>query len=162
MNKQRTAPRRAAAAVFVVMLLLVAGCRQDPPGPVSPSGGTPMTTPPTSDPTPGEPPTAGSALSVVVLDGAGGRTHWTLTCDPVGGTHPDPTAACAALTAHGERALPAVRKDRACTQIYGGPQTASVTGTWAGAAVRSSFSLKNGCEIARWKMLQGLLPPAGS
>ena len=102
-----------------------------------------------------------SELSIVIDDGTGTKTTWTLTCDPAGGTHPDPDAACRALEAHGANALPPVRKDVACTQVYGGPQTATITGTWQGKPVRSSFSRINGCEISRWDRLRGLLPPGG-
>jgi hypothetical protein len=42
--------------------------------------------------------------------------------------------------------------------IYGGPQTAKVVGTWQGKPVASRFSLDNGCQIARWNELLGLLP----
>jgi len=100
-------------------------------------------------------------LTVVVTDGAK-VTTWRLTCNPPGGDHPDPAAACQALEAAGERSLPAVAKDRVCTQIYGGAQTAVITGSWRGQPVQSRLSLVNGCEISRWKSLQGLLPPAGS
>jgi hypothetical protein len=100
-------------------------------------------------------------LTILVDDGAGGKTTWTLTCDPPGGTHPDPAAACRVLHAHGARALPPVRKDVACTQVYGGPQTATITGIWQGGRVGSSFSRINGCEISRWDLLRGLLPPGG-
>lgn len=99
-------------------------------------------------------------LTIVVDDGTGRRTTWTLTCDPPGGTHPDATAACAALAANGAATLPPTRKDVACTEVYGGPQRATITGTWQGRPVRSSFSRTDGCEIRRWDMLRGLLPPA--
>ena len=111
-----------------------------------------------------ESPTAGSAatdLVILIDDGSGAKTTWTLTCDPAGGTHPDPDAACRALGTHGATALPPVRKDVACTQLYGGPQQATITGTWQGRPVRSSFSRVNGCEISRWDLLRGLLPPGG-
>ena len=100
-------------------------------------------------------------LTIVVDDGAGQKRTWTLTCDPAGGTHPDPAEACAALTTHGAAALPPKRKDVACTEVYGGPQRATVTGTWRGRPVRSSFSRTDGCEIRRWDLLRGLLPPGG-
>ncbi len=98
----------------------------------------------------------------MVNDGSGTTTTWRLTCDPSGGTHPKPEEACAALAAHGAAALPAVPKDQVCTQVYGGPQTASVTGTWQGRPVRSAFVRSNGCEIGRWELLEGLLPSADS
>lgn len=113
-------------------------------------------------PSPPSSPAGGSELVVVVDDGQGVTSTWRLTCSPPGGDHPDPAAACAALEKNGQRALPPVAKDRACTQVYGGAQTATVTGTWQGRSVDSRFSLTNGCEIARWKSLAGLLPPAGA
>ncbi len=111
-----------------------------------------------------ETPKAGSVgadLVLVVDDGAGATTTWTLSCDPAGGTHPTPAAACRVLRDHGATALPPVRKDVACTQVYGGPQRATITGTWQGKPVRSSFSRVNGCEISRWDLLRGLLPSGG-
>jgi hypothetical protein len=110
---------------------------------------------------PGSDGTGSTALSIVVDDGRGGVTTWTLTCDPVGGNHPDAEAACRALTRSGVSALPPVPKDRLCTQVVGGPDVATVTGTWKGEDVGSRFNLRNGCEIARWKALAGLLPAVG-
>ena len=39
---------------------------------------------------------------------------------------------------------------RACTMIYGGPQTASVTGTLDGEKIDVSFSREDGCQLARF------------
>jgi hypothetical protein len=80
----------------------------------------------------------------------------TLTCDPDGGTHPDPAKACAALRAHPE-ALHPVPLDMACTEIYGGDQVATVEG----AGLRAVFNRTNGCEIARWEALAPLLELPG-
>jgi len=105
--------------------------------------------------------TGASDLTVVYDAGRGGAvTTWTLTCDPVGGSHPEAEAACNALTQNAASALPAVPPDRICTQNIGGPQTASVTGRWNDAGVDSRFTLTNGCEITRWQALTGLLPVA--
>jgi hypothetical protein len=49
-----------------------------------------------------------------------------------------------------------------CTMIYGGPETATVTGTWNGKKVDATFNRKNGCELKRWSVLAplfGSLPP---
>ena len=45
------------------------------------------------------------------------------------------------------QSLPPVPKDKACTQIYGGPETASITGTWRGQPVMSRFARNDGCQI---------------
>jgi hypothetical protein len=80
----------------------------------------------------------------------------TLTCDPDGGSHPNPVSACDALLEH-EDALEPVAADVACTQIYGGDQVA----TLSGAGVNASFSRGNGCEISRWDNLAPLLDLSG-
>ena len=51
--------------------------------------------------------------------------------------------------------------DIACTEQFGGPQTAEVTGTLEGERVKGSFSRRDGCEIARWDKLAALLEQAG-
>jgi hypothetical protein len=86
-------------------------------------------------------------------EGPGGEpVEAALTCDPDGGSHPDPAAACAALLEN-EDALEPVEGDVACTEIYGGNQVARITGS----GIQSSFSRENGCEIARWDALQPVL-----
>lgn len=107
----------------------------------------------------------GSATTELVVtyhDGYGSTSRWTLRCDPVGGSHPRPEAACRALAEHAAEALPAVPLGQRCAQVHGGPQTATVSGTWQGRLVSSRFSRTNGCETARWDALEGLLPGAGS
>jgi Subtilisin inhibitor-like len=85
--------------------------------------------------------------------GRGGpSTTATLTCDPDGGTHPDPAKACAALLAHPE-ALHPVPLDMACTEIYGGDQVARIEGP----GLQAMFNRTNGCEIGRWDALAPLL-----
>jgi hypothetical protein len=89
--------------------------------------------------------------------GRGGEARTaTLTCDPDGGTHPDPVKACDALLRN-EDALQRVPPDRACTEIYGGPQLATVSGL----NVDASFSRQNGCEISRWDKLATVLELPG-
>jgi len=51
-------------------------------------------------------------------------------------------------------------RDRVCTQIYGGPETAHVRGTIGDRRVDRRFSKTNGCEIADWKRVEPLLAPA--
>jgi hypothetical protein len=98
-------------------------------------------------------------LTIVFNNGSGSTTTWHLTCPPASGNHPTPAKACAVLASRGRTALPAVPADRMCTQQFGGPQTAHITGTWQGKAVNARLSRTNGCEIARWQALVGLLPP---
>jgi hypothetical protein len=50
-------------------------------------------------------------------------------------------------------------KGRMCTQIYGGPETAHVTGTIDGDQVDRRFTRTNGCEIADFQRAAALLQP---
>lgn len=86
----------------------------------------------------------------------------TLTCGPTGGDHPRAADACGALDkaeAEGTDPFAAPAEDRICTKIYGGPQSATVTGTWNGKAVSASFSRIDGCEISRWNVIEPVLSP---
>jgi hypothetical protein len=47
--------------------------------------------------------------------------------------------------------------NQACTQIYGGPETATVKGAIDGQPVDASFKRTDGCEINRWEKVQALL-----
>jgi hypothetical protein len=80
----------------------------------------------------------------------------TLTCDPAGGTHPNPESACAVLAGDAD-ALEPVPPDTACTMIFGGPEHATVVGKVAGEQVDAAFERSNGCELDRWDRLTPLL-----
>ena len=84
----------------------------------------------------------------------------TLTCDPAGGSHPDPEAACQALAANRD-ALAEVDSQTVCTQEYGGPARARVSGTIREERVEAELTRSNGCEIARWEALAPLVDPSG-
>ena len=128
-----------ARIVALVGLLVVAGCG-------SATGGGDAAEPP---------PQPGYDLQITYWpEGKDGESRTaSLTCDPSGGTHPDPAKACAALDTHPE-ALHPVPMDSACTEIYGGDQVAEVQGTGPdGAKVRAILNRSNGCEIDRWDAL---------
>jgi len=94
----------------------------------------------------------------VRADGRVAATRLTLACDPPSGEHPDPPAACADLAQEREP-FGALPQGQACTEIYGGPQTATVRGTYRGADVQLELSRTDGCRIAQWDRLGALLPP---
>lgn len=140
-----------------------AGAGSLPPGPTASSTLVPWDEPKDPVDRDGATPSAkaGAAdLSILLDDGFGIRATWTLTCRPPGGTHPDPAAACGVLGAAGAQAF-VEEPAGECSQEYGGPQKALVTGTWRGKKVRSQFTLENGCEIGRWTAMIGFLPPGG-
>ncbi|MEU9856392.1 SSI family serine proteinase inhibitor [Streptomyces sp. NPDC047974] len=104
------------------------------------------------------------ALTVTV-SGSGNpeaEGSWKLTCDDrPGGDHPAAARACerlAGFTRAGENPFAPVPADALCAQMYGGPVTAQVTGTWQGRRIDARFSRANGCEIDRWENMEPLLP----
>jgi hypothetical protein len=101
---------------------------------------------------------APTSLNITVWpdgQGKGPKRVYTLRCNPVGGTLPKRAAACTKL-AKLRRPFAPVPKDVACTQIYGGPQEALVTGRLRGYPVRATFNRQNGCEISRWNRVRFL------
>ena len=104
-----------------------------------------------------EPEPGPTQLQVVVRtpDLGGGGRRFDLSCDPPGGDHPKAEAACDTLAANPE-ALEPVPPETACTQIFGGPERAEVTGLFRGRDVDATFDRSNGCEIDRWDRLAAL------
>ena len=102
-----------------------------------------------------------STLSVEVDRGDGTPAEtWTLDCSAPGeGSHPEADAACAALQEQDDPFAP-LPADMACTEQYGGPQQARVTGTWSGSPVDLTVLRRNGCEISQWESLVPLVPAA--
>ncbi|MFF1254083.1 serine protease inhibitor [Pseudarthrobacter sp. NPDC058329] len=91
-----------------------------------------------------------------------GEYEFRLVSDGVrpsaGSTLPDPAAALAAVERYGEDIFfPKPGPPKLCTQQYGGPQVAVVTGTFHGRAVEAVFTRIDGCEISRWKTMAPLL-----
>ncbi|MER7516944.1 SSI family serine proteinase inhibitor [Streptomyces sp. NPDC126499] len=78
-----------------------------------------------------------------------------------GGTHPAAENACKRLDQFAEAGgnpFAPVPEDRMCTQMYGGPATAHITGSWQGRSIDARFSRADGCEIERWENLRPVLP----
>jgi hypothetical protein len=163
----------AFAGAGLAALLVLGGCANSsgpvvvPGGPGTSSeatsttpGGSASGSPSASQPTSAAPVRADVTISVD--DGSGNATTTHLTCEPAGGDHPKPDDACAALAAAWPSAFQPVAKDMMCTEIYGGPETATVSGTIDGKPVDAHFKRNNGCEIHRWDQAQGLLGAGGS
>jgi hypothetical protein len=112
---------------------------------------------------------AATRLTVVLDGGEFDRFTYTVTCGdgdgpaiepPVEGL--DPAAACDRLADIGavQRLVQGPAPDRICTEIYGGPQEAAITGTLDGQPVDATVTRVNGCEIDDWdRVLDGFLPP---
>lgn len=93
---------------------------------------------------------------------SGASQSWMLSCVPARGTHPAPGRACLTVGREGLAAFRPVPPATLCTQVYGGPQEALVTGRLRGRPVWARFNLRDGCQIARWKRLAPLLPAAAT
>jgi hypothetical protein len=118
----------------------------------------------------GDDPSSGDSqtvnLKVRVADGNGKVAEATLECD--GGSAKGRGFLEDGADQHCRDAL-AMQKllttqpasDRVCTQLYGGPQTARITGTFGAADVARSLKRTNGCEIEDWKQADALLAPSG-
>lgn len=140
------------ALALLLACAVVAGCGDDTG---DGGGGDNGTEAPGPEPT---------ALELTFDDGEGERATATLRCAT------DSVEATGWLAARDERRLCrqarrlgpflASEPDRemACTQIYGGPQTARITGRVGGREVDRRFSRENGCRIADWDRAQPLLP----
>jgi hypothetical protein len=152
------AVRSVFAGVAVLLSLLLTSCGAGATEPGTPSSASPTPGAPPTHPADSPSPSTVAALTIDYDDGGGTVSTWKLTCDPDGGDHPDPAAACAALARNGATALPAVGPGKMCTQVFGGPQTALVTGTWRGQEWNSRLNRADGCQTARWDALEGLLP----
>jgi Subtilisin inhibitor-like len=77
--------------------------------------------------------------------------HWTLQCEPAGGTHPNPAAACAVLLKVKNPFAP-LPKGIMCPMIRVGTKTAIVKGTYFGKHIDTKLS-PGGCQLAQWEKI---------
>ncbi len=99
----------------------------------------------------------GTRLTIEIRSREGaGPTGYVLACDGPGGTLPGAARACDRLAASGAPFAP-IPADAVCTQVYGGPEVATVRGSFRGQPVDAVFTRRNGCEIARYDRLLRLL-----
>jgi len=100
---------------------------------------------------PGIPAPARVSLTIT-LAGAPGEPqgHWTVRCDPAGGTHPDPAAVCKALIAAMPFAPQPPRK--VCPQIIIDSKAVIITGAWYGKKVHRVV-IDGGCDLALFAKL---------
>ena len=107
-------------------------------------------------------PAAAAAVDLTVTlrpkgpDGPARQRH--IRCEQVGPSAG--TAVCQGLAGLTPAQLKPVPANVACTQIYGGPASASVRGTLLGKHVDAQFKLTKGCEIERWDRNRVLLDDA--
>ena len=123
---------RALTLSLIAGLALIAGCGDEDDESGSGSGATKLTV--TLDP-----------------DGPGGEGAMTESVSCEAGADGSP---CASITAADMAPTPPAT---ACTEIYGGPDEATLEGTIAGEAASATFTRANGCEIERFDRITPLL-----
>lgn len=177
------------AWIHALVLVSVAGLAACSPGggtatpsPSAPAttSSTPSTTTPSPDaettvpapsPAPSSLPAAGpgkgnAELAVMVKPSdSEPAVNYTLVCKDgapaAESSHPSAAAACTALKNNPAVLSPGPRStDQACTQQYGGPQQATVTGIVDDSPVDASFARRDGCEISLWNAAKDILGSA--
>jgi hypothetical protein len=88
------------------------------------------------------------SLDIKITGGAGKTEHWTLRCEPTGGSHPDAAAACRVLLGAKDPFAP-VAKGFMCPMILASTRVARVTGTYFGQQIDTTFA-QGGCQQVRW------------
>jgi hypothetical protein len=90
-------------------------------------------------------------------NGHGVVVNHVLLCHPAGGSVPQAQQACRHLDILGGP-VGATPQREMCSMLYGGPETARVTGTWRGRQVNESYSRTNSCQTERWERMEPVLP----
>ena len=155
-----------AAALFLLLTLTLSACGDPPAG--QPADGA-------SEPggdallPPGQQPKQ-TALDVSIDNGQTTIT-FRVICDDAprfegDAGDRDPKAACDAVASEKERLLTLSDPDREpemCTEQYGGPDKATITGAVDGEQVNAEVARHNGCGISDWERLEPLLgAPTGT
>jgi hypothetical protein len=140
----------------------------DPSGSPAPDTETSVPAPaPPSSPAPSGPGAGNAELSISVKPSeAEPALNYTLVCQngapAAESKHPAAEAACAALKNNAGLLSPSTKGTaQACTEQYGGPQQATVTGIVDETPVDVTFARTNGCEISAWNAAQEILGVAG-
>jgi hypothetical protein len=97
---------------------------------------------------------AKAALTLSLVNhqrGSSSPKHWTLRCDPVGGTAPDPAATCKVL-ARTKEAFGPVKKDIMCPMILASSKQIVVSGIWYGHKVHRVI-IDGECDIGLFNNL---------
>jgi Subtilisin inhibitor-like len=96
-------------------------------------------------------PAAKISLHVTVTSRGSKPQRWTLRCDPPGGTHPNPAAACRVLLGKSVKNslfLP-LKRGVMCPMILASTKRATITGSWFGKRLHTIL-YDGGCDLGRW------------
>ena len=97
--------------------------------------------------------TSAAKVSLTITESGSGATgkHWTLHCEPAGGTFPDASAACGKLLRFKTIFSPSPHHVM-CPMIMADARTYIVYGTFLGQKVHQSI-VDGGCDLTRWHEL---------
>lgn len=182
--------RRSLVALAAVLALTLAACGDADDTTEVDTDGTITTSPvpePTTDdtlppggsvagdggdqtrPADGEDPYAVGTLEIRITHPDAETVDYVLGCAAdtatVSGDAPgiDAAEACARLTEEPvvSRLVDGAPEDQICTEQYGGPDEATITGELFGSEIDTVIDRTDGCGIADWDdLLAGVLPPA--
>lgn len=152
-RQRRVVSRYAAVGAFA---LLAAGCGSAAP-PGSSSAGTTSGAGATPSAGTSSGPGTASAPRIslrVSFSGSAGMVprHYTLRCEPDGGTVADAAAACGKLMRHGASLFGPRPAHIACPMIMASGGRAIVSGTYLGRPVHMTV-IDGGCDLSRWAEL---------
>jgi hypothetical protein len=103
----------------------------------------------------GSKPAPAKATLTFTIIGSGPVKHWTLRCDPPGGTHPDPAATCRTLMRVKNPFAPPA-KHIMCPMIMVSDKQIKVTGTWFGSKVNRVL-VDGGCDLTIFNKLNPVI-----
>jgi hypothetical protein len=140
----RSREKNLLAAVSAAAILALAGCGTA----TTPGGGSSASGGPSASSTPSAAAPAAKVSLTFTMTGMPGQPvqRWTLRCDPPGGTHQDPAAACAALLRMKDPFAARPRR-MICPMILASGRQIVVTGNWFGTKVHRHI-LDGGCDLA--------------
>jgi hypothetical protein len=95
-------------------------------------------------------------LHFTITNGTTGPVkHWTLRCNPPGGTHPDPAAACQTLLSVKNPFADQSSVKMMCPMVLASSRRAIITGTYYGHKVDEQL-VDGGCDMIHWGKLKKL------
>lgn len=137
--------RRLFTLVGLGAVLVLVACGEDSP-PISSGGGG-----------------SGDSLRIEVrAEAEADPDTATLECGEEAGSTgfiDDAAQACRAMRASKQLLIHGPPANVVCTEIYGGPQKARITGTIDGERVDLRVTREDGCAIALWDELEDLIGP---
>ena len=95
-------------------------------------------------------------VSLTITLSGDSAMHWTLQCEPAGGSVPDPQAACQRLL-NSQNVFITSPHHVMCPQMMADGPSYVVSGTFLGVRVHDAI-VDGGCDQGKWNVLHEILP----